>query len=111
MQMFRLAEAMAQTSTPSTGAGGSNPMFAFLPFILIFVVFYLLLIVPQQKRAKKRKAMLEALKKGDKVSTSGGMIGTITNLSPDVVTLQVAEGVRIKVLRSGIDELRTGGDE
>jgi preprotein translocase subunit YajC len=111
MQTFWLTEAMAQTSTPAPGAGGSNPMFAFLPFILIFVVFYLLLIVPQQKRAKKRKAMLEALKKGDKVSTTGGVIGTITNLSPEVVTLQVAEGVRIKVLRSGIDEVRAGGDE
>jgi preprotein translocase subunit YajC len=111
MEIFELAEAMAQTPTPATEGGGSNPLSIFLPFILIFVVFYLLLIVPQQKRAKKRKAMLEALKKGDKVVTTGGVIGTITNLSPEVVTLQVAEGVRMKVLRSGIEELRAGSEE
>lgn len=111
MEWLKLAEAVAQDSTPAPGPGGAGMLISFLPFILIFVVFYFLLIVPQQKRAKKRKAMLEALKKGDKVVTTGGIFGTITNLTKQTATLQVADGVRIKVLRSGIDELRGEEEE
>ncbi len=96
--------AFAQTAGAPAGPAG-NPLISFLPFIFIFVIFYFLLVLPQQKKAKARKAMIEALKKGDRVTTTGGMIGTVTNLAPDVVTLQIADGVRVKVVRNYIEEI------
>lgn len=102
---FFISNVWAQGSAP-TPAGEMNPIVSFLPFILIFVVFYFLLIRPQQKKAKERQAMVEALKKGDKVITTGGLIGTITNLGTKIITIQIAEGVRVKVLRANIEELK-----
>jgi preprotein translocase subunit YajC len=92
----------------ASGSTGST-LLSFLPFILIFVIFYFLLILPQQKRAKKLKVMLEALKKGDKVVTSSGIWGTITNLGKDTVTVQSADNTKIKVQRDHISRVR--GDE
>lgn len=74
----------------------------FLPLILIFVIFYFLLIRPQQKRAKEHQNFLDNLKKGDDVITAGGIIGRITGLTEQVVTLEVADNVKIKVMRSNI---------
>jgi preprotein translocase subunit YajC len=95
----------------SAGGASGNPILSFVPFILIFVIFYFLLVLPQQKKAKKRKAMLEALKKGDRVTTTGGLIGTVTTLGPQMVTLQIAEGVRVKIARPFIEEVHTGSAE
>jgi preprotein translocase subunit YajC len=92
----------------ASGSTGST-LLSFLPFILIFVIFYFLLILPQQKRQKKLKAMLEALKKGDKIVTSSGIWGTITNLGKDTVTVQIADNTKIKVQRDHISRVR--GDE
>lgn len=86
-------------------------MLSLVPFVLIFIIFYFLLILPQQKRQKKLKAMLEALKKGDKVVTSGGIWGTVTNLGKETVTLQVADNAKIKVQRESIARLRTDDEE
>jgi preprotein translocase subunit YajC len=91
----------------SGGTGGA--MLSMVPFILIFVIFYFLLILPQQKRQKKLKAMLEALKKGDKVVTSSGIWGTVTNMGKDTVTLQIADNTKIKIQRDHISRIR--GDE
>jgi preprotein translocase subunit YajC len=74
----------------------------FLPLILIFVVFYFLLIRPQQKKAKEHQHYLNNLKKGDKVVTGGGIYGQITGITDSVITLEIAENVRIKVSRSAI---------
>jgi preprotein translocase subunit YajC len=84
---------------------------SFLPFVLIFVVFYFLLILPQQRKQKKHKALLEALKKGDRVLTTGGLLGTVAALNKDVVTIQVADNVRIKVRREYIAELQEETEE
>ena len=92
-------------------AGPRGPLSGFVPFLLIFVLFYLLLILPQQRRQKKHRAMLEALKKNDKVATTGGIYGTVMSLSKDMVTLEIAPNVRIKIRRDGIADLRTGDDE
>ena len=92
-------------------AGPLGPLSGFVPFLLIFVLFYLLLILPQQRRQKKHRAMLEALKKNDKVATTGGIYGTVMSLSKDMVTLEIAPNVRIKIRRDGIADLRTGDDE
>lgn len=99
---------------PSGGAGaeGGNPLITFLPFILIFVFFYLLILRPQQKQGKQRKQMLAELKRGDDVVTSGGIYGKILNISEDdVVTLEVAKGVSIRVTRSAVSGLQPAKDE
>ena len=95
----------------STGGGGLNTstLLSLVPFVLIFVIFYFLLILPQQKRQKQQKAMLEDLKKGDKVITGSGIWGTITNLGKATVTLQVADNTKIKIQKDHISKVR--GDE
>ena len=81
-----------------TGGGGFE---AFLPLILIFIVFYFLLIRPQQKKMKAHKAMLGAIRRGDKVVTGGGIFGTVTKvLDDDDVTVEIADGVKVRVQRS-----------
>jgi preprotein translocase subunit YajC len=84
------------------GGGGAGGLGSFLPLILMFVVFYFLLIWPQQKKAKAHRQVLSTLKKGDEVVTSGGLYGTITGITDTVITLEIAEKVRIKVARSSI---------
>lgn len=94
--------APAQTASP--GAGG---LFAsFLPFLLIFIVFYFLLIMPQQKKQKAHRTMLGALKKGDRVLTSGGMLGSVAAIQDNVVTLQISDNVRVKIRKEYITELQ-----
>lgn len=97
-----------------TGGGGvsgtTSLIVSLVPFILIFVLFYFLLILPQQKRQKQHKRMLEALKKGDKVVTTSGIWGTVTNLGKETVTLQIADNTKIKIQREHIARLR-GEDE
>ena len=88
------------------GAGGdSGGAFAsFIPLILIFVVFYFLLIRPQQKRAKEHRAMLGALRRGDRIVTSGGLVGLVIKVTPEdrEIAVEIAEGVRVKVMRDMI---------
>ena len=87
-----------------TGAeGGQAAGFgAFIPLVLMFVIFYFLLIRPQQKKAKQHKEMLAAVKKGDKIITSGGIHGEITGIADDTVTVEIAPKVRVKVSRGSI---------
>lgn len=84
------------------GGGQGGGIMAFLPLILLFVVFYFLLIRPQQKRAKQHKSFMENLKKGDTVVTSGGLYGKITGITDEAVTMEIAEKVRVKVLKSAV---------
>ena len=78
----------------------------FLPLILIFVVFYFLLIRPQQRKVKQHKEMLSNLKRGDKIVTSGGIIGTINKVSDNrELTLEVAENVEIKIASGMVADL------
>jgi preprotein translocase subunit YajC len=83
-------------------AGPSNPLVTFFPFIIIIVMFYFLLIRPQQKRAKEHKALLENLKSGDKVLTAGGIYGIVTNVKDKVITVRIAENVKVDVEKSSI---------
>ena len=79
----------------------------FIPLILIFIIFYFFLIRPQQKKVKEHKAMVEALKKGDKVVTSGGITGTITRvIDNDKVEVEISDNVIVEVVRgTGIQSL------
>jgi preprotein translocase subunit YajC len=81
--------------------GGAGGIEAFLPLILIFGVFYFLLIRPQQKKAKAHKAMLGAVRRGDKVITGGGITGTVTKVGEnDELTVEIADGVKVRVQRA-----------
>ena len=79
----------------------------FIPLILIFVIFYFFLIRPQQKKVKEHRAMVESLKKGDKIVTSGGITGTITRvIDNDKVEVEIAENVKVEIVKStGIQSL------
>ena len=87
-------------------AGSLGALEQFLPLVLIFVVFYFLLIRPQQKKMKQHKEMLGLLRRGDRVVTAGGIIGTVNKLVNDTeVSVEIAEGVRVRVLRGTITEV------
>ena len=94
------------TGTPPAGGGGflagaglSNPI---VLFPLLLVMMYFIMIRPEQKRRKETEGWLKSLKKGDEVATTGGLIGRISGLDENVVTLEVQEKVRVKVLRSSV---------
>ncbi len=94
------------------GAQGAPSMFqSLIPLIIIFAIFYFMLIRPQQKKAKEHQEMLEKLKKGDRVITSGGIYGEIYALTPTTCTLIIAENVKIKVSRGFISGLAAPEEE
>ena len=99
---FLISNAYAQA------AGGSgSTLKSLLPMILIFVVFYFLLIRPQQKRAKEHKAMVETLKRGDKVVTSGGIVAKVSKIIDDnEVEVEIASDVKVRVIRSTISQVQ-----
>ena len=99
-------QSMAWAQAAGGGADSSPGLLSLLPFLLIFVVFYFLLIVPQQRRQKKQREMLDALKKGDKIITSSGIWGSITNLDKDTATIQIADNTKIRMQRDHIASIR-----
>jgi len=92
-------------------AGGAQPnaLMQLLPLVLIFVVFYFLLIRPQAKRAKDHKAMVAALAAGDEVVTSGGILGRIVETGEQFLTVEIADGVRVKVQRHTVSSVLPKG--
>jgi preprotein translocase subunit YajC len=111
---FLTASAWAQAAPGAGGVsgpgGGPGGFLSLIPFVLIFVLFYVMMILPQQRQRKKHQQMLDALKKGDRVVTTGGLVGAVTNIHNDLVTLQVADDVKVKVLRSAVASLRGDDD-
>lgn len=98
--------AFAQTGAEPAGPG---PLVQFLPLVLIFVVFYFLLIRPQQQKAKAHRKLLADLKRNDEVVTAGGLHGRILELGETVVTLELAQNVRVRVERSKIETAAAAG--
>jgi preprotein translocase subunit YajC len=96
-----VAEAMG---LPGGGSGGSGAggFAGLIPLILMFVIFYFLLIRPQQKKAKQHRELLANLKRGDSVITSGGIYGRIVEINENIVTMEIADKIRIKVARGFI---------
>jgi preprotein translocase subunit YajC len=93
---------LAYAMGPQPGGGGGSSFMSFLPIILIFVIFYFLLIRPQQKRSKDHRVLLENLRTGEYVLTSGGIYGRITGIKDNVITLEISDKVRVKVNRGNI---------
>ncbi|MEP4380571.1 MAG: preprotein translocase subunit YajC [Alphaproteobacteria bacterium] len=97
------------TPAYAQGLGGGDAFTSFLPIILIFVVFYFLLIRPQQRKMKQHRAMLGQVKRGDRVLTGGGIIGTVTKVKDetDEVTVEISDGVKVEILRGTISDVFT----
>lgn len=86
--------------------GGGGEMLQLLPLVLIFVVFYFLLIRPQQKKVKAHRQLVDKLRRGDRVVTGGGLIGSVTKVTSDTeVQIEIAENVRVKVVRQTIQDV------
>ncbi len=102
-----ISTAYAQTAGAGDGGfGGLGSMMQFLPLVAIFVIFYFLLIRPQQKKAKEHKAMLASVRRGDRVVTGGGILGVVTKVVDEHhVQVEIAEGVRVKVLKSTLADI------
>lgn len=97
--MFLISPAYAQAA----GGSSASSIIQMAPLALIFVVFYFLILRPQQKKAKETKAMLEAIRRGDRVVTGGGIVGTVAKVvSNDEVLVDIAENTRVRVVRSTI---------
>jgi preprotein translocase subunit YajC len=94
------------------GLGGNSDMItSLLPFVLIFVIMYFLILRPQQKRVKQHAEMVKNVRKGDTVITSGGLVGRVTKVvDDDQVEIEVADGVRVRQMRSMVSEVRAKGE-
>ena len=95
----------AHAQAAGGGFGGFGGFESLLPLVLIFVVFYFLLIRPQQKKAKLHRELLAALRRGDRIVTSGGLIGKITRVGDNELVVEIAEGVRVRVARGMVSDV------
>ena len=93
-----------------SGGAEGGALFTFLPLVLIFVVFYFLLIRPQQKKMKEHKALISNLKRGDRVITSGGLIGTVSKVLDDELEVEISQGVKVKVVRQMVSSVLARSD-
>ncbi len=95
-----IPQAFAQTAGTAPQAGGFESIVSIAPLFLVFIAFYFLMIRPQQKRMKDLQRAVEAVKKGDTVTTAGGVVGKVTKVDPVYVEVEIATGVKVKVVKS-----------
>ncbi|MGZ8283155.1 MAG: preprotein translocase subunit YajC [Allosphingosinicella sp.] len=96
-------------STGAASGGAASFMVQIFPLILIFVIFYFLLIRPQQRRVKQHQVMVQGVKPRDTVVTNGGLIGKVTKVDEHEVEIEVAQGVRVRVVKSMLSDIRPHG--
>ena len=101
--------ALLQQAAPGPGGLGQT-LTGFLPILFVFAIFYFILLAPMRKQQKKTKAMLAALKKGDRVLTSGGICGTVAQIEDAWVWVKIADTVKVKMARSAITSLVEDGE-
>ena len=105
-----ISSAFAQTAPAAAGGGDMlSSLGSMLPLVLMFVVLYFVMIRPQMKRQKEARAMIEALAKGDEVATSGGLLGKITQIGEQYLTIEIAKGVEVQVQRSAVVQVLPKG--
>ena len=102
MMSFFISDVMAEGGDAAAGQGG---LLGFLPLVIIFVIFYFLIIRPQVKRAKEHKKLTESVSKGDEVVTGGGLLGKVSDVNDNFVTLEIAEGTEVKIQRQSVSSL------
>lgn len=95
--------AFAQAAGGTAGAAGG--LLSLVPFVLIFAIMYFLMIRPQQKKVKEHKAMVEALRRGDMVVTSGGLIGKVVKVGNSEIEVELAPSVKVRVVRSTVSQV------
>jgi preprotein translocase subunit YajC len=98
---------MVQAAPAGEPGGSAQLIVGILPWLLIFVIFYVLMIRPQQKRVKEHQGMIAAVKKGDEVVTGGGIRGKVTKATDDEVEVEIANGVRVRVIKSTLTHVTT----
>ena len=98
--------AFAMAPTPGAKPGGFDMIMSFAPLILLVIIFYFFLFRPQQKKRQETENMIGNLKEGDNILTSGGIYGTVVKVKDEVLTLQVAENVKIKLNRQYVSSLK-----
>jgi preprotein translocase subunit YajC len=103
-----ISEALAQGAAPA--AGGGDILISLLPFVFIFIILYFLIIRPQQRRLKQHQEMITNIRRGDTVVTSGGFIGKVTKVEDAEAVVEIAEDVRVRVVKSTIAEVRAKGE-
>ena len=105
-----ITPAFAQASG-STAFGSTDMLVQFAPFVVIFAIMYFLILRPQQRRAKEQRAMIQGARRGDTIVTSGGLVGKITKSTEDnEVEVEIAPNVRVRLVRSGIADVRSKGE-
>lgn len=97
---------LTSVATAAAAPGGAGFLMQILPFVLIFVVFYFLLIRPQQKKMKEHQEMVSNVSRGDEVVTQGGLIGKVSKVSDDEAIVELADGVKVRVVKSTIADVR-----
>jgi len=106
-----ISAAYAQDAAAPAGGGGPDLLTSLLPLVLIFVVFYFLMIRPQQKKMKEHRSMVANLRRGDRVVTGGGLVGVVTRVINDgEVQVEIADGVRVRVVRQTITSVLGRGE-
>ncbi len=98
-------------SSPGGAAGGGSAMAGFIPIILMFGVFWFLIIRPQKKQADQRKAMIESIKRGDKIVTNGGLFATVRDIKGDRVVATIAENVKVEIAKSSVSVVVEAGTD
>jgi len=99
---------MVQAAPAGQSNGTAGMLLGILPWLLIFAIFYILMIRPQQRRVKDHQNAIAAVKKGDDVITGGGIRGRVTKVSDDEAEVEIAQGVKIRVVKSTISQVLTG---
>ena len=99
---------MMQGAPAGEASGAAGILVGVLPWLLIFLIFYVLMIRPQQRRVKEHQAAIAAVKKGDEVVTGGGIRGKVTKVSDDEAEVEIAQGVKVRVIKSTITHVLSG---
>ena len=102
---------MVQAAPGGQTAGTTGLLIGIAPWLLIFVIFYILMIRPQQRRVKEHQAAIAAVKKGDEVITGGGIRGRVTKVSDDEAEVEIANGVRVRVVKSTLTGVISGNQK
>ena len=97
----------AYAQAAASPAGGAAAFAQFIPLLLVFVIMYFLILRPQQKKMSQHRAMVEALKKGDTVVTQGGLIGKVIAVRDDELDVEIAQGVKVRVVRGTVAQVLT----
>ncbi len=106
-----IAYAMGAPAGGDAAAQGGGGASGLIMMVIIFAIFYFILIRPQQKKMKEHKKLVDELKKGDEIITAGGIYGTVEGLTPDTLTVKIAEGTKVKITRSSIAGVVTEKDK